>query len=63
MDRADRRRRFRRLTPADGKGEDRIRFSPDGKRILFESSRDGESQIYVQDFDTATGKLTGEPRK
>ncbi|MGA7461664.1 MAG: S9 family peptidase, partial [Candidatus Korobacteraceae bacterium] len=53
----------RRLTPADGKGEDRIRFSPDGKRILFESSRDGESQIYVQDFDTATGRLTGEPRK
>ena len=53
----------RRLTPADGKGEDRIRFAPDGKRILFESSRDGESQIYVQGFDTATGKLTGEARK
>jgi len=52
-----------RLTPADGKGEDRIRFSPDGKRILFEASRDGESQIYVQDFDTATGKLTGESSK
>ncbi len=53
----------RRLTPADGKGEDRIRFSPDGKRILFESSRDGGSQIWVQDFDTANGTLTGEPRK
>jgi len=53
----------RRLTPADGKGEDRLRFSPDGERILFESSRDGESQIYVQDFDTFTGTLTGEPNK
>ena len=38
----------RRLTPADGKSEDRIRFSPDNRRILFESSRDGGSQIYVQ---------------
>ena len=53
----------RRLTPADGKGEDRIRFSPNGKQILFESSRDGGSQIYVQGFDTTTGTLTGEPRK
>ena len=53
----------RRLTPASGKGEDRIRFAPDGKRILFESSRDGGSQIWAQDFDTSTGTLTGEPRK
>ncbi len=53
----------RRLTPASGTGEDRIRFSPDGKRILFESSRDGGSQIWVQDFDSASGTLTGEPRK
>ncbi len=53
----------RRLTPTDGKGEDRVRFSPDGKRILFESSRDGGLQIYVQDFDTSNGTLTGEPRK
>ena len=53
----------RRLTPAGGKGEDRIRFAPDGKRILFESSRDGGSQIWAQDFDTSTGTLTGEPRK
>jgi len=53
----------RRLTPADGKGEDRIRFAPDGKHVLFESSRDGESQIYAQDFDGSTGTLTGEPHK
>ena len=31
--------------------------------ILFESSRDGASQIWLQDFDTASGALTGEPRK
>ena len=53
----------RRLTPATGTGEDRVRFSPDGKRVLFESSRDGASQIWVQDFDTSSGTLTGEPRK
>ena len=53
----------RRLTPATGAGEDRIRFSPDGKRVLFESSHDGASQIWVQDFDSASGTLTGESRK
>jgi dipeptidyl aminopeptidase/acylaminoacyl peptidase len=53
----------RRLTPATGVGEDRIRFSPDGKRVLFESSHDGATQIWVQDFDTSSGTLTGEPRK
>src|SRR5579875_396832 len=53
----------RRLTPSDGKGEDRIRFSPDGKQVLFESSREGGAQIWVQAFDTSSGTLTGEPRK
>ncbi|MDR3747899.1 MAG: S9 family peptidase [Acidobacteriota bacterium] len=53
----------RRLTPATGAGEDRIRFAPDGKRILFEANRDGATQIWVQDFDSSTGALTGEPRK
>ena len=53
----------KRLTPATGVGEDRIRFSPDGKRVIFESSRDGGSQIWVQDFDTVSGTLTGDPRK
>src|SRR5664279_201852 len=28
----------KRLTLATGPGEDRIRFSPDGKRVIFESS-------------------------
>jgi len=53
----------KRLTPASGAGEDRIRFSPDGTRVIFESSRDGGSQIWVQDFDPASGVLTGDPKK
>jgi dipeptidyl aminopeptidase/acylaminoacyl peptidase len=53
----------RRLTPTTGPGEDRPRFSPDGKRIIFESPKDGGSQIYVQDFDSANGALTGNPTK
>ena len=46
-----------------GKGEDNVRFSPDGKQILFIAEPDGQSQVYVQGFDTSTGTLTGEPRK
>ena len=46
-----------------GKGEDGVRFSPDGKQVLFTASPDGESQVYVQGFDTTMGTLTGEPRK
>jgi dipeptidyl aminopeptidase/acylaminoacyl peptidase len=53
----------RRVTPSIGPGEDRVRFSPDGKRVMFESSHDGASQIWVQDFDSASGRLNGEPRK
>ncbi len=30
-------------------------FAPDGKRILFTSSRDGSQQVWVADFDGATG--------
>src|SRR3954462_4089062 len=30
-------------------GEDRGRFSPDGKRIAFVSARDGGSQVWLQD--------------
>src|SRR5512138_1672513 len=44
-------------------GEDRPRFAPDGKRMLFVSARDGGSQAWVSEFDTTTGQLTGEPRK
>jgi dipeptidyl aminopeptidase/acylaminoacyl peptidase len=43
-------------------GESRGRFSPDGKRILFESTRDEGQQIWLADFDAAAGTL-GEPHK
>src|SRR4051812_36427999 len=51
----------RQLT--DYQGEDNFRFSPDGKQVLAISAPDGSSQVYVQDFDTKTGTLTGDPRK
>jgi dipeptidyl aminopeptidase/acylaminoacyl peptidase len=53
----------RHLTPANGPGEDRIRFAPDGKRILFVSDKGGRPQVWVQDFDQSSGSLTGEARK
>ncbi len=37
--------------PGDGGPE----FAPDGKRILFLSSREGGQQVWVADFDGATG--------
>jgi dipeptidyl aminopeptidase/acylaminoacyl peptidase len=43
-------------------GESRGRFSPDGKQILFESTREGGQQIWLADFDTAAGTI-GEPHK
>ncbi len=51
----------RQLT-TDPAGEDRPRFSPDGKRLTFVSSKEGGSQIWVADFDTAAGTL-GPARK
>ncbi len=53
----------KRLTPTSGPGEDRPRFSPDGKSVIFESDRGGGTQIWLQDFDAANGALTSEPRK
>jgi len=54
----------KRLTLASGPGEDRVRVSPDGKQVIFESARDGgATQIWVQDFDTANGTLTGDAKK
>ena len=43
-------------------GENRGRFSPDGKQISFESAREGGQQIWLADFDTAAGTI-GEPHK
>ena len=36
-------------------GDSDPQFSPDGKRILFISSRTGANQIWLADFDAATG--------
>ncbi len=44
-------------------GEDRGRFSPDGKHILYHSAEDGTKQVYVAEFDAANGGLAGEPRQ
>jgi dipeptidyl aminopeptidase/acylaminoacyl peptidase len=38
---------------------DRPRWSPDGKRFAFISTKEGGSQVWIADFDGAAGKLTG----
>lgn len=43
-------------------GDSGVQFAADGKRILFLSSRSGAQQVWLADFDTATG-LTANPRK
>ncbi|HEX3816904.1 MAG TPA: S9 family peptidase, partial [Chthoniobacterales bacterium] len=43
--------------------EERPRFSPAGNRIIFTSKATDPSQIWIRDFDAATGKLTGTPRQ
>jgi dipeptidyl aminopeptidase/acylaminoacyl peptidase len=36
-------------------GDDGVQFAPDGKHILFLSSREGGQQVWLADFDSATG--------
>jgi dipeptidyl aminopeptidase/acylaminoacyl peptidase len=43
-------------------GDSGPQFAPDGKRILFESSRNGGQQVWIADFDPATG-ATGNPKR
>jgi dipeptidyl aminopeptidase/acylaminoacyl peptidase len=43
-------------------GDSGVQFSSDGKRILFLSSRDGSQQVWLADFDPATG-ATSNPKK
>src|SRR6266481_4555560 len=52
----------RKLTD-DKAGEQHARFSPDGKRILFHTAKDGGQQVWLWDFDPANGKFSGEPKK
>src|SRR5215471_2379334 len=46
----------------DPAGEDRPRFSPDGKRMIYTSAKDGSSQIWIADFDAENGALTNAHR-
>jgi dipeptidyl aminopeptidase/acylaminoacyl peptidase len=42
-----------------GQDADRPRWAPDGKRFAFISTKEGGSQVWIADFDDATGKVTG----
>jgi dipeptidyl aminopeptidase/acylaminoacyl peptidase len=50
-----------RLLIADQDG-DRPRWAPDGKRFAFISTKEGGSQVWIADFDSAAGKVTGTHR-
>ncbi|HEY1770109.1 MAG TPA: hypothetical protein VGG02_07625 [Chthoniobacterales bacterium] len=43
--------------------EERPRISPDGRSIIFTSKATDPTQIWIRDFDSATGKLTGAARQ
>src|SRR6478672_988878 len=38
---------------------DRPRWAPDGKRFAFLSTKEGGSQVWIADFDSAAGNVTG----
>ena len=38
---------------------DRPRWAPDGKRFLFLSNKEGGSQIWIADFNSSSGTVTG----
>src|SRR5882724_7848156 len=46
-----------RLLISTPQGEDRPRWSPDGKYLSFTASYDGSQQVWVTPFDSATGAL------
>ncbi len=50
------------IEPGQGT-EDRLRFSPDGKHVLFNATREGIPQLYIQLFHRETGTLIGSPRQ
>ena len=46
----------------DPAGEDRGRWSPDGRQILFVSSRGGSQQVWITEFDANGGSITDSSR-
>jgi dipeptidyl aminopeptidase/acylaminoacyl peptidase len=52
----------RRLNPTSNH-EERPRFSPDGKRLIWTSKATDPMQIWMCDFETESGRLEGTPRQ
>jgi dipeptidyl aminopeptidase/acylaminoacyl peptidase len=52
----------RRLNPTPNH-EERPRFSPDGKRLIWTSKATDPTQIWMCEFDTNTGALAGKPHQ
>jgi dipeptidyl aminopeptidase/acylaminoacyl peptidase len=52
----------RRLNPTLNH-EERPRFSPDGKRLIWTSKATDPTQIWMCDFDSASGALVGKPHQ
>jgi dipeptidyl aminopeptidase/acylaminoacyl peptidase len=52
----------RRLSQSENH-EERPRFSPDGKRIIFTSKATDPTQIWMCDFDSVSGVLNGTPHQ
>jgi dipeptidyl aminopeptidase/acylaminoacyl peptidase len=52
----------RRLNPTPNH-EERPRFSPDGKRLIWTSKATDPTQIWMCDFDSESGVLVGKPRQ
>src|SRR5581483_1361005 len=52
----------RRLNPTPNH-EERPRFSPDGKRLIWTSKATDPTQIWMCDFDPNAGKLVGKPHQ
>ena len=47
---------------SDPAGESGARWSPDGKKFLFVSARGGSQQVWVAEFNPATGDINGNPK-
>ena len=52
----------RRLNQTDN-DEERPRVSPDGKRLIFTSKATDPTQVWMCDFDSINGTLTGQPHQ